>query len=255
MNLNISNVQHFSVGDGDGIRTTVFFKGCNLCCPWCHNPENLSFDPVSLCYQSTGKTEVLGRQVTIEELLPELLEDKDFYEVGGGGVTLSGGEVMLQSHGATLLSKRLKEEGVSVLIDTAGCVPYENFERLNPFVHGYLFDFKTADEADYSGIGGDLELVTENLKRLMADGMSVTVRIPLIPDFNADEASVEAICRHLQKISVRAVELLPFHRLGSGKYEAMGLKYAYAEREPFSKAEIARIKAQYENYFEVKIGG
>ena len=97
--------------------------------------------------------------------------------------------------------------------------------------------------------------MTENLKRLMADGMRVTVRIPLIPDFNASAEATEAICRHLQKIGVQAVELLPFHRLGSGKYEAMGLKYAYAEREPFSKAEIARIKAQYENYFEVKIGG
>ena len=82
----IFDIQKFCIHDGPGIRTTVFFKGCNLCCPWCHNPENLSFDPVSLCYQSTGKTEVLGRQVTIEELLPELLEDKDFYEVGGGMV-------------------------------------------------------------------------------------------------------------------------------------------------------------------------
>ena len=249
MNLNISNVQHFSVGDGDGIRTTVFFKGCNLCCPWCHNPENLSFDPVSLCYQSTGKTEVLGRQVTIEELLPELLEDKDYYEIGGGGVTLSGGEVMLQSHGATLLSKRLKEEGVSVLIDTAGCVPYENFERLNPFVQGYLFDFKTADEADYCGIGGDLELVTENLKRLMADGMSVAVRIPLIPDFNADEASVEAICRHLHSVGVKAVEILPFHRLGSGKYEAMGKEYKLAGVKENTPAQLDEAKAIFDEYF------
>ena len=94
--LNISNVQHFSVGDGDGIRTTVFFKGCNLRCPWCHNPENLTKAPVTLRY-SNGKTETLGREIRAEALLPELLEDLDFYRDSGGGVTLSGGVVMLQS--------------------------------------------------------------------------------------------------------------------------------------------------------------
>ena len=73
--LNISNIQHFSVGDGPGIRTTVFFKGCNLRCPWCHNPENLVSEPVRLCYKTTGKTEVVGRQIAPETLLPDLLED------------------------------------------------------------------------------------------------------------------------------------------------------------------------------------
>ena len=95
--LNISNIQHFSVGDGEGIRTTVFFKGCNLRCPWCHNPENLSASPTALHYLSTGKRETLGRLVSAEDILPELLEDKDFFEESSGGVTLSGGEAMLQA--------------------------------------------------------------------------------------------------------------------------------------------------------------
>ena len=87
MMINISNIQHFSVGDGPGIRTTVFFKGCNLCCPWCHNPENLRPEPTILHYKQTGRTEYMGKKVAPEEILPELLEDRDFYAQSGGGVT------------------------------------------------------------------------------------------------------------------------------------------------------------------------
>ena len=164
--LNISNIQHFSVGDGSGIRTTVFFKGCNLCCPWCHNPENLSPQPVRLDYRSVKKTELIGRCISVDDILPELLEDKDFYIASGGGVTFSGGEVMLQAKSAAELARKLKENGVTVMVDTAGCVPYSNFTLLNGIVDGYLFDFKTADSEKYRQIGGDLSLVTENVKQI-----------------------------------------------------------------------------------------
>ena len=213
MKLNISNIQHFSVGVGKGIRTTIFFKGCNLCCPWCHNPENLSASPSVLNYSATGKTEILGKQITATELLPELLEDKEFYEQSAGGVTLSGGEVMLQVDGVKELCETLKGNGISVLIDTAGCVPYKAFEKLNPLVEGYLFDFKTADERKYREIGGDLKTVTQNLVKLISEGIEVQVRIPLIPDFNTDKESIVKICDALTNIGIREVELLPFHRL------------------------------------------
>ena len=131
--LNISNIQHFSVGDGDGIRTTVFFKGCNLCCPWCHNPENLSAKPSVLNYKVTNKTEIVGKFVYAEDIIDELLDDKDYYEESNGGITLSGGEVMLQADGIVPLLKLLAENEVSVLIDTAGCVPYAGFQKINPY--------------------------------------------------------------------------------------------------------------------------
>jgi len=150
--FNISNIQHFSVGDGEGIRTTVFFKGCNLRCPWCHNPENLTAHPAVLQYRSTGRTETLGRLVSAEEILPELLEDQDFYNESNGGVTFSGGEAMLQASELVSLARILKENGISVLVDTAGCVNYSSFQKLNPFVAGYLFDFKTAEEDKYQEI-------------------------------------------------------------------------------------------------------
>lgn len=253
MLLNISNIQHFSTGDGEGIRTTVFFKGCNLRCPWCHNPENLSFAPSIMRYAAINKTETLGKKVSIDDLLPELLEDTDFYFQSGGGVTLSGGEVMLQVDSVATLVKELNEHDVSVLIDTAGCVPYEAFEKLNPLVQGYLFDFKTADERKYREIGGDRETVMGNLKNLILDGIDVKVRIPLIPDFNIDKNSILKICENLTKIGVQEVELLPFHRLGSGKYEALGMDYKYKNHELIPTEKLDEIREQYSKYFKVII--
>ena len=250
--LNLSNIQHFSVGDGDGIRTTVFLKGCNLRCPWCHNPENLSAAPVLLKYPNGKDPECVGRMVTCEEILPELLEDFDFYRESGGGVTLSGGEAMLQASELRPLVKQLREKGVSVLMDTAGCVPYSSFELLNADLSGYLFDFKTADADRYRAIGGDLAQVTENLKRLLSSGVGVTVRIPLIPQFNTAESEIRAICRALSALGVTHVELLPFHRLGSGKYAAMGMVYAYKDQPPLSKEELHTIENLYKQYFSVK---
>jgi pyruvate formate lyase activating enzyme len=253
MLLNISNIQHFSTGDGEGIRTTVFFKGCNLRCPWCHNPENLSAAPSVMRYKAIDKTETLGKKVEIEDILPELLEDKDFFLQSGGGVTLSGGEVMLQADDVAVLVKKLNEYGISVLIDTAGCVPYKEFEKLNPLVQGYLFDFKTANVQNYREIGGDLETVTQNITRLISDGANVQVRIPLIPHFNTDADSILEICKHLKTIGIGEVELLPFHRLGSAKYEALGLDYQYKNYEVLSKDKLDEIIKQYSKYFKVII--
>jgi pyruvate formate lyase activating enzyme len=253
MLLNISNIQHFSTGDGEGIRTTVFFKGCNLRCPWCHNPENLSAVPSVMRYKAIDKTEILGRKVEIEDILPELLEDKDFFLQSGGGVTLSGGEVMLQADDVAVLVKKLNEYGISVLIDTAGCVSYKEFEKLNPLIQGYLFDFKTANAQNYKEIGGDLETVTQNLTRLISDGANVQVRIPLIPDFNTDADSILEICKHLKTIGIGEVELLPFHRLGSAKYEALGLDYQYKNYELLSEDKLDEIIKQYSKYFKVII--
>lgn len=251
--LNISNIQHFSIGDGEGIRTTLFFKGCNLKCPWCHNPENLSFEPVTLHYEDVGRKEVRGKKVMIEEIVPELLEDKDFFVNSNGGITFSGGEVMLQAKEAAELAAFLKKQGVSVLIDTAGCVPYRNFKYLNSIVDGYLFDFKTADAQKYKEIGGNLDVITENLKRLLNEGVHVRVRIPLIPNFNIDKDSILQMSSALLELGVKQVDLLPFHRLGSGKYKAMNLIYSYQDKKPLSKDILIEVKKQYEEFFEVKL--
>lgn len=99
MELNVSHIQHFSVGDGAGLRTTVFLKGCNLRCPWCHNPETWSSETQILRYEQIGKEVISGKKLRIEEIVEDVLTDKDFYESSGGGVTISGGEAMLQAAG------------------------------------------------------------------------------------------------------------------------------------------------------------
>ena len=141
-----------------------------------------------------------------------------------------------------------------MFIDTAGCVQYGAFEKLNPFVDTYLFDIKTADEKKFREIvGGDLSLVTENLRRLIAEKRKVRVRIPLIPKFNMDDDATESICRLLSGCGARTVELLPFHQMGRSKYEAMGISYAYADMLPPSRSEIERIFSEYQRYFQVRI--
>ena len=240
------------MGDGDGIRTTVFLKGCNLRCPWCHNPENLTADPVCLHYKNLGKTETVGKRVSVEDIIPELLEDKDFYETSGGGVTISGGEPMLQAEEIFTLASTLKIHGISVFVDTAGSVPYDFFKVTNPVLDGYLFDFKSADSEKYKKIGGNLTLVKDNMARLMADGIPFKVRIPLIPDFNTDPDSVHAMCENLCEVGISKVDLIPFHRLGTSKYEAMGQSYPYKDTPPLTDEELRCIKSVYEEYFSVK---
>ncbi len=254
MLLNISNIQHFSVGDGPGIRTTVFFKGCSLRCPWCHNPETLSAEPVTLRYP--GRTEVCGKKVLPEEIMPELLADKAYFEESGGGVTFSGGEVLLQAEGAAELGALLKAEGVPVCVDTAGYAPYTAFEALNPYVDLYLYDFKTASAEKYEKIvGGNMALIRENLKQLLRGGKDVIVRIPLIPGFNMDGETTREICGALAEIGAKRVDLLPFHRLGSGKYRALGLEYAYADTKPPEKEDMDKLLAEYSRHFDARLDG
>ena len=252
--LNISDIQHFSVGDGPGIRTTVFLKGCNLCCPWCHNPETISAAPVTLTYPKANKTVTYGRRVTASEVVADVMEDLDFYRQSGGGVTLSGGEPLLQYEAVAELAKALREKDISVILDTAGCVPWPCFEAVLPFVNTVFFDWKTSDPVFMKeSIGGDLSLVKSNLSRLLETGADVVIRIPLIPSVNTSPEAVAAITADLRKAGVKNVALLPFHRLAAGKYEAMRLSYPFRDTPPLPLTEAQRIAAELSPHFTVSI--
>ena len=252
--LNVSHIQHFSTGDGPGIRTTVFLKGCNLRCPWCHNPETISPLPQTLHFKPAGSTQTYGSRMPIHQLLEQLTEDEDFYRASGGGVTFSGGEPLLQADGVAEAARALRARGISVVVDTAGGVPWERFARVSDVTDLFYFDYKTPDPATYREvIGGDQALVYGNLCRLIQSGAQVHVRVPLIPGINTSAEACAKACEQLCKAGVRQVDLLPFHRMGTGKYQALGLVYAYAETEPLSQAEIAQIASMYRQYFEVTI--
>ena len=250
--LNISDIQHFSVGDGPGIRTTIFCKGCNLRCPWCHNPETISRDTVTLTYPKANRSVTYGRLMTVDEIVTEVMEDADFYRESGGGVTVSGGEPLLQAKAVAELAKALQTQGVSVLLDTAGCVPWSRFEVVLPYVNTVFFDWKTSHPTVMKErIGGDLALVRSNLARLLQTDKDIHIRIPLIPAINTTEEALTAIAADLREVGAKTVALLPFHRLAAGKYEAMGKVYPYRDTPPLPEDEAKRVADSLSQHFTV----
>ena len=261
----IFDVQHFSVSDGPGIRTTVFLKGCNLRCRWCHNPESQSGtlemmlypekcmgcgrcrgrenDLTFVCYH--GARTVAGATVTVDALLEELLADRPFYETSGGGVTLSGGECMLQIEFLEAVLRKLKENGVHTAVDTAGHVPYESFLRILPYTDLFLYDVKCMDSArhaEYTGVPN--ERILSNLARLLGSGVTTWVRVPVIPEVNDTVEEMERIRRFLDASGrPERIELLPYHTVGEGKYEAL-MRERPSFRTP-TDAEMAALRAVF----------
>ena len=251
----IFDIEHGSFVDGPGIRTTVFFKGCNLKCAWCHNPESQSFKPQLLFYRDKctgcgkcrevcpnqlehcdlcGKCTIYcpvnarklcGESWDVERLLGEILQDKEFFENTDGGVTFSGGECMLQPEFLGEILRKCKENGIHTAVDTAGNVPWSSFERILPDTDLFLYDVKCFDDArhrDCTGVGN--RLILENLGKLLELGQNVLIRIPVIPGINDRVEEMEAIRAFLNSHGKPVgVELLPYHRLGENKYAALGL--------------------------------
>ena len=179
-----------------------------------------------------------GKLYTLDEVMAFIEEDLVFYETSGGGVTLSGGEPLLQSEFCLALAKRCREKGIHVLMDTALNVSFSVIEPLLEWVDHWFVDLKAADEETYRQFtGGSLNLTLSNMAQLVQQGASVTARIPLIPGVNATVECCGRMARLLKKTGVTQVAVLPFHRLGSSKYTALGSSYAFAQQEPMTKAE------------------
>lgn len=300
---NITNIQKFSIHDGDGIRTTVFFKGCPLRCEWCHNPETqrfekeLQFDrekctgcgtcaavcpnhaitmeegrPVldksacTLCgkcenFCPAGLREIIGREYTVKELVRELIKDQMFYEESGGGVTLSGGEVMAMDMDYILaVAKELKRQDVTLTIDTCGCVPYERFQAILPYVNTFLYDVKVMDpELHKKYIGADNTLILENLVRLAADGARIYIRIPTVKEVNGNEENMQETIRFLKEHEIHPaqINLLPYHDTGSGKYGKLDMEYKGVDLHAPDQEEMEALAALFidAGFQNTKIGG
>ena len=242
----ITNIQHFSIGDGPGIRTTVFLKGCNLRCPWCHNPETLSAEV----------NEQYGRVCTTESIVNEIMEDMVFYQESGGGVTLSGGEPLLQADGCGEIAKLCSEAGVPVLLDTAGNVEFYLFEKVLPYLDACYFDLKSGTESGYAYIGGSLRRTVENIAAVTASGVPIIIRIPVIPGFNDSIEAAGQMARILAELKIKRVDLLPFHRLGSSKYTALGIDYAYKDTPTMGPEQMKDLLLIFRrNGLEAAVGG
>ena len=220
----IFDIQKFSTHDGPGIRTIVFFKGCLLRCRWCCNPESQSREIETMV--KAGKPTEIGYDTTVGEILPGILHDLPYYRRSGGGLTLSGGECLLQPDFAVALLRAVKEKGVNTAIETTLSTRYEVVERLIPYVDYFLVDVKHTDTKKHAAYTGQPnERILENVRRLVSDGANVTVRVPVIPTFNDTEEEIASIARFASSVGVKELHLLPYHRLGYDKYVGLGREY------------------------------
>jgi pyruvate formate lyase activating enzyme len=253
----VFNLQRFCVNDGPGLRTTVFFKGCPLRCPWCHNPESQRFEPETMT-TAAGVDEVVGRQYTVAELVAECAKDRVFYDQSGGGVTLSGGEVMAMDIDYVVeLCRGLQAQGISVGIDTCGVAAREHMRQVADVADFFLYDLKFLDDAQHrEWTGASNKLVLANLEALAPLGVDLYLRLLLIEGLNADPDQMASMMVWLQdhRIPIKQVNLLPYHRFGRDKYARLG-RDAVEFSAP-DDARLAELRRQVERFYpDVTIGG
>lgn len=277
---NIFDIQHFSIHDGPGIRTLVFFKGCPASCKWCANPESqkptteLGYKATlcigdacllcqticpanaifldenassvgidwSRCTQCQKCTEVCpakaletyGKIKTIDDILAAVKKDSVFY-LGNGGVTLSGGEVLLQADFACALLAACHEEGFHTAIETCGAVPWEQAMPVFSACDYILYDIKSLNDSKHkANTGLSNQLILDNFLRLVQNfpSKAIHVRTPVIPGFNDTREDIAAIASFLKDRAPHVTyELLKYHRYGEGKYAGLGRIYPMGDTE------------------------
>lgn len=293
----IFNVQRFSVHDGPGIRTTIFFKGCPLRCPWCHNPESLRVGPefmvrderclscgqcaevcslengplaagrllgragcvscrscVGVC--PTGAREIVGDDVSVDEVMARVLRDRIFFESSGGGVTFSGGEPLMQAEFLDECIDRCRSEGLHVALDTCGYAPRDVLLDIAARVDLLLFDLKMLDrELHRELVGVDLQPILDNLEALAGGETPIWIRVPVVPGVNGSPDEMSKMARVVDDMpAVEKVCLLPFHRTGEGKRAALAMDSGFVERP--NDCEIEQLMSPFQSKnLVVQVGG
>ena len=222
----VFDVQKYSIHDGPGIRTIVFLKGCVLRCKWCCNPESQEYKIQTMKVQ--GEDKVIGRDVTVREMIEEVEKDRVYYYRSGGGMTLSGGECLCQPEFAGALLRAAKERGISTAIESMACAKWETIETILPYLDTYLMDIKHTNPAKHKEFTGrSNELMMENARKVALSGKTrLVIRVPVIPTFNDTVEEIQGIARFADTLpGVDKIHLLPYHRLGQDKYEGLGRPY------------------------------
>lgn len=278
----VFDIQPYSINDGPGIRTTIFFKGCSLRCLWCSNPESQAPWPELLyfedrcgrCYRCVeacptrattigdggalnidrkvcracgkcaevcpnGARSIVGKEMTVEDVLAVVKRDSLFFRNSGGGVTLSGGEPAFQPDFALALLQQSRKNGIHTAVETCGYAETAALERLLESVDMVLFDIKHMDpEAHRRLTAADNALILENLKMAATSGADVVVRMPLIPGCNTSPENIRAAGQYVSALGIKRVDVVPYHKLGVSKYARLGRVYQLGHLDALAVGEV-----------------
>ncbi len=253
----IFDIQKYSVHDGPGIRTIVFLKGCALRCKWCCNPESQHFELEHMKTEDGSK--LVGQDITAGEVIEIVKKDYNYYRRSGGGMTLSGGEMLLQPDFALALLMLAKRNGINTAVESTGFAPFETIGRLLPYIDTYLLDIKHINPEKHKEFTTkDNALILENAVKIAQHAKKCIVRVPTIPTFNDTEEEILEIARFArEKMRVDEINLLPYHKFGRDKYENLGREYPIGDEiDTPSDEKMERLKKVAESVgLKVKIGG
>ncbi|MCF8373257.1 MAG: glycyl-radical enzyme activating protein [Bacteroidales bacterium] len=260
----IFDIKRFAVHDGPGIRTTVFLKGCPLQCWWCHNPEGISPQLEKFQKEITldGKVfkteEIIGREISVDALMEEIIKDKVFFEESGGGVTFSGGEPLMQAGFLLQVLKKCKAENLHTVVDTSGYGKQEDLKAILPYTDLFLFDLKLMDPTAHKNFTGvDNQQILANLDFLIQQKAQVIVRFPVVPRINDTKENLSAMKKFISaRKELKEIHLLPFHNMAKSKYERFGLHDNFQDIELITHFDIEAISEYFmKEVLQVKIGG
>jgi pyruvate formate lyase activating enzyme len=265
----IFDIRRFTVHDGPGIRTTVFFKGCPLECWWCHNPESHSCYPeeslktLKLDGKKFCLKEMIGQWMSVEEVMSELRADLVFYTESSGGVTFSGGEPLMQPEFLLGLLKKCKADNIHTTLDTSGYADRVIIENIQPYTDLFLYDLKLINDTDhirYTGVSN--KLILENLTYLISEEKQVIIRIPVIPDITNTKKNIQALKKFLfqfvnerNSASSLKISLLPYHSIAKDKYSRFHIENKTMHIKDLTKESLLPLKNEFEAAgFAVRIG-